>query len=1047
VSLFGHRCPLAPGIGIGPIADQAGRDNAGTERKHSKMYRHKAWLSTSRLVLLVVFGGMLTVEAFAQAPSPKKVLGQYQQFVWTDQQGLPQNTVQALTRSRDGYLWIGTLAGAVRYDGARFTVFDSSNTDAIKGSYIMALVEDNDGTLWMGVDGGGVVAFRAGRFSVYTTANGLPGNYVKSLVAARDGSLWIGTEGGLAQLKDGSFTVYTTANGLADNLVPALAEDNDGGIWAGTGRGLTLIKGGRLRNYTDRDGLVQNVVRSMLIDRAGAVWIGTDAGLSRFKDDSFTTYGAQYGLPSTQVRALCLDSAGSLWIGTLGSGVFRLNEGGAEGFGSRDGLPGDRIAAIFQDPEGDIWIGTDGGLSQLREGHFHVYTTQEGLANDFCMAVYGDSAGGLWIGSVDGLSHIKNGKITAYTEKDGLPKKEIRSITEDRDGNIWLGAFGAGVLEFKDGRFTAWTARDGLSSDLVFAVYADTANNLWVATANSGLSVFRNGRFTSYRTKDGLASDSLRTIFEDREHNIWIGTQDAGVSRFKDGRFTNWSVNEGLSGNAVVSFYEDASGALWMGTIDGGLTRFKDGKFAKVTSKDGLFDNVAFRILPDGQGDSANLWMSCNRGIYRVSEKELNEFADGRLPSVTCFAYGPVDGMVSRECNSATPGGWRTDDGRLWFPSTRGLVVIDPQMLDSHPPPLMLEAVTLDRVPMPTDRPVQVGPGQENLQIDYTAISWGRPQQIRFRYQLVGLDREWIDAGPRRTAYYDHLPSGDYTFKVIADNGEGVWNYDGVTIPVRITPRFYQRRWFTMLLGGAIAGLALAFYKIRINRVQRRQAQQERFTRVLLQAQEAERKRIAAELHDSLGQNLLVIKNRALMGLREKEAPAATREQLEEISSVSSQSLDEVREIAYNLRPYQIDRLGLGRAIESMIRKMAISSGIQFTVDVASIKDIFPKESEIHFYRIAQECVNNIVKHSGATEASVSIELSGQKVDLHVKDNGNGFEVERNGPVESARSGFGLIGLSERVRILGGTFSIRSAPGQGTTVSVSVPANNNHEGP
>jgi ligand-binding sensor domain-containing protein/signal transduction histidine kinase len=1001
-------------------------------------------MSFLRIAIAVFALGWLVGGVCGQTVSSKRVFDRYQQFVWTDQQGLPQNTVQAITRTSDGYLWLGTLAGAVRFDGARFTVFDSSNTGEIKGSYITALLEDATETLWMGVDGGGLVGFRGGRFSVYTTANGLPNNYVKSLLAARDGALWIGTDRGLARFKDSKFTVYTTRNGLGDNLVSALAEDHDGGIWAGTGRGLTLIKDGRLHNYTDGDGLVQNVVRSMYVDRAGGLWIGTDGGLSNFKDGHFTTYGAQYGLPSTQVRALCEDRDGILWIGTLGSGLFRLKDGRVDGFASRDGLPGDRVAAIFQDPEGNIWVGSDGGLSQLMEGRFHVYTTQDGLANDFCMAVYGDSSGGLWIGSVNGLSRIKDGKITAYTAKDGLPEKEIRSISEDRDGNIWLGTFGAGVLEFKDGRFTAWTTKDGLSSDLVFAVYVDTENNLWVATSGSGLNLFRNGRFTSYRAKDGLASDNLRTIFEDREHNMWIGTQDAGVSRFKDERFTNWSVNEGLSGNAVVSFYEDAAGALWMGTIDGGLTRFKDGKFATVTSKDGLFDNVAFRMLPDGRDDSGNLWMSCNRGIYRVSEKELNEFADGRLSSVSAFAYGLGDGMLSRECNSATPAGWKTKDGRLWFPSTRGLVVIDPQKQGSQPPSLMIESVTLDRVLLPTDRAVRVNPGQENLEVDYTAISWGRPQQIRFRYRLMGLDRDWIDAGNRRTAYYTHLPPGDYTFKVIADNGEGVWNYDGVTVAVRVIPRFYQRRGFTLLLVLGVASLAFGFYKVRVNQLRRRQAQQEQFSRILLQSQEAERKRIAAELHDSLGQDLLVIKNRALqlshiVGLRGGDLPDPAREQLDDISSVSSQALDEVREIAYNLRPYQIDRLGLSRAIESMIKKVAISSGIQFTVDVTQLKDVFPKDSEIGFYRIVQESVNNVVKHSAATRTNVTIERTGQHVHLLVRDNGKGFTVEHGGSSELGGSGFGLIGLAERVRILGGTHSIKSAPGLGTAISVAIP--------
>lgn len=988
------------------------------------------------LILLLCLGYLYSASTQGQTLTPDKVFRQYQQFVWKEQQGLPQNTVQAITRTRDGYLWLGTLAGAARFDGMHFSIFDNANTNAIKGSYITALLEDRQGTLWLTSDNGGLVRYHDGQFSLYNTQDGLPSDMTKSLLEDREGSLWVGAEGGLVRFKEGQFTTYTTREGLPPGQASALIEDPDGSLWIGTGGGVAQFKDNRFTVYTTRDGLAHNYVRSLCRDASGTLWVGTNNGLSRFQNHSLSSTGLPDSLMHVSIPALYQDREGYVWIGTLGNGLFRCKDNRFERYTTKEGLPGDRVVAIYQEPEGDIWVGTDGGLCQLRTGLFQTYTAQDGLQPDFISAIYEDSAGSLWLGTTNGLNGFKDGQFTAYTAKDGMPAKYIRTICEDRSGALWVGAEGGGLTRFANGHFTTWTTKDGLSHNTVFALYADRQNNLWVGTDN-GLNQFHEGRFTHYTTADGLAGNSIRNLFADRTGNLWIGTQAGGLSRFANGQFTTWTAKDGLTGKPIISFFEDEAGSLWLGTLDGGLSRFKDGKFTNISAKDGLYDNVAFQILADAVDDNANLWMSCNKGIYRVSLKELNEFADGRRSSVTSFVYGNSDGMLSRECNSASPGGWRTRNGLLWFPTTKGLIKIDLKKLNRQPPGLAIERVIIDREVLPANKMVQMKPEQENLEIAYTGLSWSRPQQIRFKYQLVGLDRDWVEAGTRRTAYYPHLPPGEYTFKVIADNGEGVWNLDGVSMRVIVLPPFYRTWWFTLLAVLAAVSLGTLMYQIRVRRLTRAKAAQEAFSRQLINSQEQERKRIAAELHDSLGQNLVVIKNLAMMMLYPSDQETL-RHQAQEISSETSRAISEVKEISYNLRPFHLDQFGLTRSIESMIDNVAKVCDTKFSADLDHIDGLLAQDEEINLYRIVQESLSNIVKHSGATEASVIIRYGEQDLTMTIKDNGQGF-IPATPDVPMQKSGFGLTGIGERTRLLGGEARIQSAPGQGAIVWIKIP--------
>jgi signal transduction histidine kinase len=400
--------------------------------------------------------------------------------------------------------------------------------------------------------------------------------------------------------------------------------------------------------------------------------------------------------------------------------------------------------------------------------------------------------------------------------------------------------------------------------------------------------------------------------------------------------------------------------------------------------------------------------------------------------------------MLSRECNGASPAGWKTRDGRLWFPTVKGVVVIDPRQRSTQSSLVSIERVILDRAPLPSGQPVQIRPDQENLEIEYTGINWRRPQQIRFKYQLSGFNQDWVEAGTRRTAYFSNLPPGEYTFKVIADNGEGLWNMEGKSLRIVVLPPFYLTWWFLMLAALSAIGAVGATFKYRFNQLEQRQAAQQAFSQQLIESQEAERKRIAAELHDGLGQNLLVIKNRALFGLLQPDDAPRAAAQLTDISTTVSQALDEVRQIAANLHPYQLDRLGLTKALTAMIRKVGEAAQLEIAIMLDDLDGVLPDGTldaagQINLYRIVQECLNNIVKHAAATEASVQLQRTPQSLNLTIRDNGRGFAPAAVQSASDGKGSFGLTGLAERARLLGATLSIESAPGAGTLITLTIP--------
>ncbi|HUI41592.1 MAG TPA: two-component regulator propeller domain-containing protein [Terriglobia bacterium] len=790
------------------------------------------------------------------ALDPHKAITQYAHEVWKTDSGLPQNSALAIAQTPDGYLWLGTEEGLVRFDGIHFTVFSKNNTPQIQSNVILALLADKQGNLWIGTNGGGLVGYRQGQFSVYKTHQGLSSDSVLSLYEDARGALWIGTDGGgLDRMADGRFETYGHRDGLPNDSVFALSGDPQGRLWIGTHSGLTRFQGGRFTTFTTQDGLPNDYVRSLLADREGSLWIGTNGGgLARLRDGRFTTYTTREGLSSNAVWSIFEDSEGSLWVGTGGGGLNRWNDGRFTAYTSSSGLSSDSVWAIYEDQEGSLWVGTaGGGLNRLWNGPVTAYTTAQGLSNDVVLPVFEDHEGTLWIGTNGGgLNRFKDGRFTAYTTRDGLADNLVFSIAEGSDGSLWAGTR-KGLSRLRGGRFTVYNTRNGLPNDIVMSTYEDRAGSLWVGT-RGGLSRFKDGQFTTYTTANGLSSDNVQAITEDSQGVLWIGTGGGGLNRFENGKFRAYTTQNGLANDVVWCVYADRENSVWIGTNGGGLERFHDGRFTVYSTRNGMFDDTVFEILEDGLG---NLWMSSNRGIFKVRKNALETPAPGRAVRVVSMPFGVPDGMKSGECNGGfQPAGALARDGKLWFPTMKGVVAIDPAHLGStaSPPRAVVERVLVDRRRFDDQASVRVAPGQGELEFHYTAPTFVAPERIRFRYKLEGFDREWVEAGTRREAYYTNIPPGTYHFRVAASDSEGAWSGNATSVAITLDPHVYQTNWFFFICALALILATMGAYRLRVRHLKVREQELvqlvEERTRALRQ-EFAQRERAEGALRES----------------------------------------------------------------------------------------------------------------------------------------------------------------------------------------------------
>lgn len=962
------------------------------------------------------------------------MLAQYRFDSWTTDDGLPQNGVRTVTQTPDGYLWFTTLDGLVKFDGVKFTIFNKGNSPGIINNRFWVARAFSDGSVWATTEAGDLTIYRNGTFTSYAAAQ-VPDDKIFNFFPDGSGGVLIQTNANYYRLQGNNFVFVRRDE--KNSLKSTVYDGASGARWEVYADKTLQTKDGVTRTYPEPITFTGYSYANVFEDKSGGLWIGDEKKLAYLKEGRIIEYTAKDGYPTgVQPHRFWEEPDGSIWFATggysaAGVGLVRLKSGKFAAFGPKEGLSNNRIFDVFKDREGTIWLATDKGLNRLRRQLITTLSTAEGLVNNEVYPILQARDGSIYAGTVGGLARFAAGIFHEVTlDHSGKQTKSVQSLLEDRDGRLWIGVVGGLYVIDKGGVRNAGDLF-GVQRT-VSAIYEDSQGNIWFGTGEGGLYQYREGRIVaSYSSEQGLAGNDVKVIHESADRTLWIGTYD-GLSRFKDGKFTNYTTREGLPSNFVRSIHEDADGSLWIGTYDGGLTHFASERFFNFTTENGLFNNGVFAIEEDRRG---NFWMSSNKGIFRVNKQQLLEFANGKISRYESVAYGKNDGMLNSECNGGRqPSSLLDHEGRIWFPTIDGISVVDPNFLESNPlpPNVVIERIEVDRQSVsPGGSEIQISPRQEYLDITYTALSLIKSDQIPFRYKLDGLDEKWIEAGTRRTVNYSHLPPGEYVFRVMAANTDGIWNSEGRSIRIVVLAPFYKTLPFWSMLLAILAVLGFLLYRYRISQLQKLATAQEAFSRQLIESQEAERKRIARELHDGLGQNLLIIKNRAKLGrlVGEKDQ---TDEQFFEIQESVTDALSEVRTIAYNLRPLHLERLGLTSTIEEMIEEIEAISGIELEYQIESIDNLFTPENEINVYRVVQELLNNIVKHSRATKGNVTISRRDPGVVLIVQDNGTGFEVDK----AKQEQGMGLSGIAERLKILAGSKSIVSEIGKGTIVTV-----------
>jgi ligand-binding sensor domain-containing protein/tRNA A-37 threonylcarbamoyl transferase component Bud32 len=734
----------------------------------------------------------------------QKKISQYVNRQWKEADGMSVSMITSLAQTGEGYLWIGTQGGLIRFDGVKFLKFNTQNTGEIKVNYINTLFADSGNMLWIGTRLG-LVNFKDGRFFHLRGSEVLSDDIIYSIYEDQQHRVWIGSElRGLTCFHNQIFEAFNPDINSDLKSVHALTGDKSGTLWVGTVSGLYRFGGGAWKALLEKESLTGKVisVSHMLAEDDGNLWLGTNRGLVRFKNGVFTFFSHSGLFPPHHIRFICREKNGVIWIGTDGAGMFQWHGDQFARFGKQDGLTGNMVYAILEDRDGSLWVGTYSGLNQMVNPRVVTFTSNDGLSDDTVWSVCEDARGRIWFATNGGICSYQDNRFTAYDTGKGLSSMLASCVYPTRDGSLWIGIYNSWLHRLNNNSFSQFSIKTGNAIMDAICFCEDSRGFLWIGTAGNGLYRYRSGKFDHFTEKEGCCGNHIFSLCEHRGGGLWIGTDGSGLGFLKNGRFSAFDKKDGLSSNIIMALFEDDQGILWIGTEGGGLNRFEGGKITAFAVKEGLEDDVVYGILED---QDLNLWLSGNNGISRISKRALNALAAGEVRMVFPENFGISDGMKALECSGGyQPSGWKTKEGKLWFATIKGAVMIDPLNLEAeiNPPPVVIENVFLDGKAVEfRHKRIDVNPGIHKIEIYFTAPSFISPKKIDFRYKLEGYEKAWFYPGNRkdRIATYTNISPGKYRFRVMARNGRNQWNEPGARVDFMIYPPFWRTWWFISL--------------------------------------------------------------------------------------------------------------------------------------------------------------------------------------------------------------------------------------------------------
>jgi signal transduction histidine kinase/ligand-binding sensor domain-containing protein len=958
----------------------------------------------------------------------------------------------------------------VRFDGARFSIFDSDNTPALRNNRITSLFEDRGGTLWIGHETGDLTKLQSGVFASVEVPGSWTAGKILRIGADEDEELWLmNKEGFLARLSDGRFLSPGDDSGAVPGLV-TICKDGLGNLWALRGGRIGLLKQGRVTLIRSDDETRGAPVEAICASRDGGLWAVSGRRVRKWKQGNWSDGGLGGSAPIDGVTALQETHRGEVVVGTADQGLYLLSSNGTfQHFTRTNGLAQHWIACFCVDREGNVWVGSgNGGLSLLRPVNFEAVNPPDRW-NSMAVLSVSAGSGGLWIGTEGaGLYRLEGGQWSRFGAEDGLANAYVWSALEDLKGRLWVGTWGGGLFVRHGQRFEMAPGLEGNRTPMT-ALLEGRNGELWVGTG-SGLLRYEEGKAVWFGRKQGLKIPDVRAVHEDGEGTIWFGMSGGGLGCLKAGLLRQYRKADGLASDFVLCLHEDSERALWIGTGGSGLSRLKGGRFSSIGAREGLPRKVIVHIEDDGYGA---FWMSTEGGILRVSKDELRRCADGERSRIKCVSYGRGDGLETTDCPSGfQPAGCKTADGRLWFPTRKGLAAVDPANLRTNllSPAVYIEELLVDGrpfrdggweaeerkmgpalspiLPLPPPRPVSDGakvlrvpPGRHRFEFDYTALSFAAPEKVEFKYRLEGWEPDWLEAGSKRSVAYNYLPPGDYRFRVIACNNDGVWNEAGAALGVTVLPHFWQTWLFKALayLGGAAGAGGLVWVEAR----RRHRRKLELFERQ--HALERERARIAKDIHDDLGASLTRITMLTQSAHQDLQQPQAAAGHLKGIYSTARELTRAMDEIVWAVNPKHDTLDSVATYLVRFAQEFLAPAGIRCRLEMPVRLPAWTLTAEVrhNLFLAFKEALHNVVKHADASEVRISLEPQSASFALSVEDNGRGF-VESEAAQQAALSGDrlgggnGLENMRRRMAEVGGTCALETAPGKGTKVKFLV---------